>query len=316
MRICVLDLGGLSFHLLHARVLGTSELVRLSSLRLPTRLGSQTMQTGVLSPASWETGLKDLGRLCEEARMLAPDRIVVVATSAFRAASNAHAFVAAARELFAVDISVLSPEREAELTYGGVLSAEPMGAGSLAVVDLGGGSCEVALGNGREYRQSYSADIGVLTLRDAFQIEDSVGPIKMGAITEVIRMALQPAREIMARAKPERVIFASGTARAVARLARSVLGEVLPPGQISLAQASELRKYVLNRQPRQFLEHDVDAHRADVIAIAAIALETLMTSFQCLQAEFSTRGLREGVALASGVGSHRAKRAAAAREEL
>lgn len=283
--------------MLHARRMGRGDFVRLGGLRLPTGLGNKTMQTGVLDSAAYQSGLEDLGVLCEEIRALAPDRIVAVATSAIRAASNAHAFIAAALEQYQLKIEVLSPEEEARLCYQGAASELGDWSGPLAVVDLGGGSCEVAVGQGRKYHASFSADIGVLPLREAFDITDSVGPIKAGAIAEVVRMSLRPASAMFHSIAPEKLVLASGTARAVHQLARSVFMGAMPPGQMTLFHMRKLREYVVDRHPKEFLDHHVGVQRAFVIATAVIIIETLMSQFSCLTAEVSGRGLREGVVL-------------------
>jgi exopolyphosphatase/guanosine-5'-triphosphate,3'-diphosphate pyrophosphatase len=287
----------MSFHMMHARRMGGGDLVRLGGLRLATGLGSKTMQQGVLDSAAYQSGLADLGLLCEEIRALAPDRVVAVATSAIRAASNAHAFIAAAREQYQLEIEVLSPEEEAQLCYQGAASELIDWSGPLAVVDLGGGSCEVALGQGRRYQASFSADIGVLPLREAFDVTDRLGPIKAGAMAEVVRMSLRPASGLFRSLAPEKLLLASGSARAVHKLARSVFQGALPPGQMTLMHMRKLREYVVDRHPKEFLDHGVGVQRACVIATAVIVLETLMSQFSCLTAEVSSRGLREGVVL-------------------
>ncbi len=297
MRICVLDLGGMSFHLLHVRSVGNGQFVHLGNLRLPTRLGKHTIQSGVIDAEGWRNAMDDLEVLCEEIRTLAPDRIVAVATSAVRAASNSHAFIAEVRKRFGLHIEVLDEVQEAALCYRGAASELENWSGPLAVVDLGGGSCEVAVGAGAKYQRSFSADIGVLPLREAFGITDVVTELKADALSEVVRMSLRPASSMLASAAPERLVLASGTARAVHALARSVFGGALPPGQMTLMQARKVRQFVTGRSSREFLDHDVQIHRVDVIAIAVIVIETIMSQLSCLTAEFSNRGLREGVVL-------------------
>jgi len=297
MRICVLDLGGMSFHLLHVRSTGSGHVARLGSLRMPTGLGRNTMRTGVLDKESWERGLHDLGVLAREAQALAPDKIVAVATSAIRAASNAHAFVAEAKRRYGIEIKVLSEQQEAELCYRGAISEIDDWMGAAAVVDLGGGSCEVAVGEGARFIDSYSADIGVLPLREAFGIVDVVGPVKASAMSEVVRMSLRPAMGLLRSGQPERLVLASGAARAVYRLGQGLFRGGLPPRQLTGIQARAIRDYVVGRHPSEFSQYGVDPERLEVIAISVIVLETIMSQFACLTASISNRGLREGVAL-------------------
>ena len=68
MRICVLDLGGMSFHLLHVRAVGDSQFAHLGSLRLATRLGKHTIQAGVIDAEGFRHAMEDLAILSEEIR--------------------------------------------------------------------------------------------------------------------------------------------------------------------------------------------------------------------------------------------------------
>ncbi len=265
-------------------------------MRLATRLGKHTITAGVIDAAGWDNAMS-LDELCREIRALAPDRVVAVATSAVRAASNAHAFIAEARKRFGLRIEVLDERQEAALSYRGAASELAPWNGPLAVVDLGGGSCEVAVGQGVAFRRSFSADLGVLPLREAFGIVNTVSEVAAEALAEVVRMALRPASAMLAAAAPERLVLASGTARAVHALGCSALGGALPPGQMTLLQARKLRDFVVGRSSEEFLAHGIGVHRVDTVAVGVIVIETIMSQLAGLTSEFSSRGLREGVVL-------------------
>jgi exopolyphosphatase/guanosine-5'-triphosphate,3'-diphosphate pyrophosphatase len=297
MRICALDLGALSFHLLHAHAWHGGRIVRIGATKRLIRFGAGTVHTGVIGDAAWTTGLAALGAISEEIRSLRPEHTVVVATSAIREAANGHAFVAAARYLHGLDVEVLGHETEAELTYRGAANELNASTGRLAVVDIGGGSIEVAVGDGTSYRESHGAALGVLRLRDAFEIEGAIDNIEAEAVSTMVRMSLEPAAKIVREMRPDRVVFASGTARAVHRLARAVLGAGVSTRYFNYQQAMELRHHVLGRDPAELELAGVAKPRADIIAIATIVIETLMGMLSTSTVEIANWGLREGVVL-------------------
>ncbi|MBL4632319.1 MAG: hypothetical protein JKY56_00515 [Kofleriaceae bacterium] len=296
MRICVLDLGGMSFHLMHAMEIAPGDLTILDDVRLPTAIGQETMQTGVLAPNAYRAGLRDLEVLCQEIRSLAPDRIVAVATSALRSASNSHAFIAEVQDRFGLSIEILSGEEEAMHCYRGAVSELRAWSGSLAVVDLGGGSCEIAVGEGRHYQSSYSADIGVLPIKEAFDIRNKLSSDTADAISQMVRLSLSSAPQSVLESVPDKLVFASGNGRAVYKLAASLFETDLS-GQLTLSTLRKLQTLVIGRHPSEFVAHGLAPRRAEVVAIAVVVLVTIMTVLGCRRADISRRGLREGIAL-------------------
>jgi exopolyphosphatase/guanosine-5'-triphosphate,3'-diphosphate pyrophosphatase len=235
--------------------------------------------------------------MAEETRMLGPDRVVAVATSAIREAANGPAFRLAARDRFGLDIEVVSAAQEAALAYAGAHSELADFGGRLAVIDFGGGSIEIALGTGARCLRSSSVTLGAVRLKDAFQIDGPLDRIEAEAIASMIRMSLAPAAKLVTAHRPERIVFASGTARAVHRLAHAVMGVAELSRVLSYEQTFELREWVIRRTPSELEGHGADPGRADVLGIAVVVIEALMSMLSSPLVEISERGLREGVAL-------------------
>ncbi len=161
MRVAVIDMGTNSTRLLVGDVRdGTlAELERRSTV---TRLGRGVDTSGALAVEAIEdvcTTVADYISLYEE---LEPERVVAIATSAVRDASNGAAFKAELRERFALDAAILDGAEEARLTYLGACAGRPNGTDRTLVIDIGGGSTELILGSGSQIAWRTSLQAGTV----------------------------------------------------------------------------------------------------------------------------------------------------------
>jgi exopolyphosphatase/guanosine-5'-triphosphate,3'-diphosphate pyrophosphatase len=128
------------------------------------RLGQGVDQTGSLAPEALErtfAAIEEFGAMIEEH---GATRIRFCATSASRDADNSHLFVEGVQERLGVTPEVLSGTEEAALVYAGATRGVHL-PGPVLVVDIGGGSSELVLGDGRP-EQSVSMDIGSVRLHE------------------------------------------------------------------------------------------------------------------------------------------------------
>jgi exopolyphosphatase/guanosine-5'-triphosphate,3'-diphosphate pyrophosphatase len=295
MRVGVLDLGSNSFHLLVAERDADGELVKIDAAKEMVRLGAGTLRTGRIDEAARLRALDALGRLAARARA-AGARLVAVATSAVREAENRDELIAAARRVHGVEIEVLSGVEEARLIYLGARGAL---VGRVAVVDIGGGSIELAVGDDARCVVARSLPLGVLRLREALVPSDGYVSERTA---ELVRAAVREgatgaATEVRALA-PRVVVLTSGTARTVLALAND-LG---PAHGVS----QELRRAAVRRliaifsklRPAELPSLGVEEGRSDTIAVGAVVIDTLLDLLDVGTAVVSDRALREGVALA------------------
>lgn len=159
-RVAVIDIGTNSTRLLVADVAGghVSEIERRSRV---TRLGRGVDLAGQLSAEAIEAVCEAIAgyrEICEES---GAQRIDAIATSAVRDASNGDAFIAELRERFALSARVLDGDQEARLTYVGATAERPPTEPTL-VIDIGGGSTELAVGTGEEIAFHASLQAGVV----------------------------------------------------------------------------------------------------------------------------------------------------------
>ncbi len=296
MEIAVLDLGSTTFHLLSARVSEEGRLVAVGDWTRAIRLGQRTLQSGVIDESAWVAGMCAVEQLADRARGLWADRFAVVGTSVLREAENGAAFAEAASRICEEPVEVLSGQEEARLSYRGAVSGVSA-AGRVGVVDIGGGSVEFSFGSDGRCVYTDSAPLGVVRLRDAFIPDRELEPDDVSPIVRLVQMTASPAASTLRALRPERVVFASGSARAVRDLALACDLDGARSDRVSLRALRQVCELSIRASRRELRLMGVPAGRVDTIAISAVVLWTLVEALGCDAALIGERGLREGVAL-------------------
>jgi exopolyphosphatase/guanosine-5'-triphosphate,3'-diphosphate pyrophosphatase len=211
----VVDVGSNSTRLLIADVgEGVVEVERHSRV---TRLGRGVDLTGQLSAEAIEAAcaaIADYVVLCREREV---ERIDAIATSAVRDASNGEAFVAELRERFALSARVLDGEEEARLTYTGATYEQPPAVPTL-VIDIGGGSTELVVGNGSEIVFHASMQAGVVRHTERHITSDPPTPTELEELAGDVRGLIEAAILDEPGASAEAAIAVAGTPTSLASI--------------------------------------------------------------------------------------------------
>lgn len=141
MRLASIDIGTNSTRFLVAEVI-EKKLTTLHSGLITTRLG-QGINGGELLPEAMQRTIEALEQFLQEIAPFKPEKIIAVATSAVRDASNRNDFLQLTLERTGLRVRVLSGVEEAAASYRGVLAGLPVLAQETLVVDVGGGSTEI-----------------------------------------------------------------------------------------------------------------------------------------------------------------------------
>ena len=161
-----LDLGSNSFHLLLARPAGASFVVQ-ERLKEKVQLFGGFSQQRMHQDAQ-QRGLACLARFAQRLKSVDCSRVFVMGTCALREADNAAEFTAAAEQILQVPVQVISGEYEASLIYGAVAHYASQPDRHRLVIDIGGGSTEIACGHGQNVMASASVNIGCVAFKDRF----------------------------------------------------------------------------------------------------------------------------------------------------
>jgi len=189
-RVAAIDCGTNSIRLLIADVEpATGVLTDVTRLMTVVRLGQDVDRTGEFAPEALERTFAALDDYAAQCRELGAEAVRFVATSATRDARNRDVFLAGVRDRLGVDAEVISGHEEASLSFTGVVSAVHGAPAPYLVVDLGGGSTELALGDG-ELRDAYSMDVGCVRLTERHLAADPPTEAQVSAAVADVQDAL------------------------------------------------------------------------------------------------------------------------------
>ncbi|SFN75265.1 exopolyphosphatase / guanosine-5'-triphosphate,3'-diphosphate pyrophosphatase [Pseudomonas sp. NFACC24-1] len=218
-----IDLGSNAFRLMIGQSVKRNRqrvIQEVKTLREPVRL-AEGLQAGALDELALDRGWQALARFGKKLRGFEAGRVRAVATSAVREAANAQLFLASAERHLGFRIDVLSGHEEARLVYAGVAHAVPGVERTRLVVDIGGGSTELILGQGAQPLLTESIAIGSGTFGARYF---AGGRITAQALLEAERVAVLQFEAVAARYRAQgwqQVIGSSGTARMLAKVLKA-----------------------------------------------------------------------------------------------
>jgi exopolyphosphatase/guanosine-5'-triphosphate,3'-diphosphate pyrophosphatase len=157
--LAAVDLGSNSFHMVVARY-SHGQLTIVDRLREMVRLAAGLDPQGRLSRDAVDRAMQCLERFGQRLRDMKAERVRVVGTNTLRQARRKGAFLDRAREALGHPIEIISGVEEARLIYLGVSNTTPSEGGRRLVVDIGGGSTELIIGEGLEARRLESLYMG------------------------------------------------------------------------------------------------------------------------------------------------------------
>lgn len=163
--VAAIDLGSNSFHMIVARI-ANGHVQILDRLREMVQLAAGLDGRNRLSPASQQRALDCLARFGQRLRHIPPARLRIVGTNTLRQARNSAEFVARAEQLLGHRVEIVSGQEEARLIYLGVAHSVGDVAGQRLVIDIGGGSTELIVGEQFDPLHLASLRTGCVSLRD------------------------------------------------------------------------------------------------------------------------------------------------------
>lgn len=313
MRLAAIDVGTNTAMLLVAEIGAGSALVPLHETQRFIRLGEGVDAARRVTAAAMLRLRAALLEYQDIAREYDVEAVVVGATSASRDAKNQVELIDFVRRETGLHYEILSGEEEAALSFRGALSAIDDLDGPCAVIDVGGGSTEIVVGQaGGGITARHSLDVGSVRLTERFFADQPPSPEAVARAEAFITRALDDAALPLDASTP--LIAAAETPLLVALLDRGVSSW----GELSGA-AVTLPAGVVHRWRARLLALPYDAvlaidptlmtGRADVAPAAVLLFDTVLRYFGLAQCRVSPRSLRHGLALHYAARMHIARRA-------
>jgi exopolyphosphatase/guanosine-5'-triphosphate,3'-diphosphate pyrophosphatase len=303
MRVAVVDIGTNSTRLLIADVAspGVYEVERRTTV---TNMGRGVDHTGMLCSDAVEDVcqvIADYKALYEE---MGAERVMAIATSAVRDASNGEAFIAELRERFELDARMLTGEEEAHLTYRGATAHRPEADPTL-VFDIGGGSTELIVGTGGDVGFHTSMQVGTIRQSERHLTSDPPDPHELEDLAGDIRNLIDRAIAAQPAGQPTRAIAVAGTPTSLAAIDQGL--EPYNPERVHgyhlglqriqhmLSQLSSLPLAERLRVP------GLHPGRAPTIVAGTVILVQVMRAFGLKEIEVSELDILHGSALSAAM---------------
>ncbi|PFG34967.1 Ppx/GppA phosphatase family protein [Sanguibacter antarcticus] len=301
MRLGVIDIGSNTIHLAVVDAVRGARPVPAASQRTVVRLMRYLDDDGAISPEGVEALTDAVATAVEAARSHAVDEVLAIATSAVRDATNGPEVLAVLEQTIGSPLRVLSGESEARLTFLAVRRWYGWGAGRLLVLDIGGGSLEVAAGSDEEPEVAMSLPLGAGRLTRAHLRHDPPLATEMSTLREVVQHELESVRDAFAdQPAPDHVVVTSKTFRSLARLAGAEVDAVGPADTWRMRRA-DLKGWVgrlaaIPAEQRESLP-GITAERTHQIVAGALVAHQTMKALGVDEVEVCPWALREGVLL-------------------
>jgi exopolyphosphatase/guanosine-5'-triphosphate,3'-diphosphate pyrophosphatase len=301
MRVAAADTGTNSTRLLVADVGSDGSVAEVERLLEITRLGEGVDAGGTLGEVPMRRVTDALGRYAERARALGAERLLAVATSAARDASNGDDFLARVAAT-GFEPRLLSGEQEAATTFAGVRAPapgeQPVSAEGTLVIDVGGGSTELVLGGRDGVAWSRSLQAGCVRMTERYLGEDLVTDEAFAACGEAVDDLLRVVPE-EAVAATRRAIAVAGTATTLAAIANGGYdADAVHDARLTRAEvrALQARLAALPLEQRREVP-GLEPARAPVIVAGLAVLGRVLDRFGLDEAIVSERDILHGAAL-------------------
>ncbi|HEY8850660.1 MAG TPA: Ppx/GppA phosphatase family protein [Gemmatimonadaceae bacterium] len=301
IRISAIDIGSNSIRQTIADVSPTGTIRVVDEMKAAPRLGAGLSETGKLSEVAIQNALSTLTRMATLANQLGVTRTEVVATSAVRDAANGDEFLKQVKAETGLKVRVLRGEDEARLSFRSALAHFDLGVGRSVVMDIGGGSLELALSADGLVERLISLPLGAIRATERY-----LGGDKKKGMRKLRKHArFELRRHLSARHwHAAQIVCSGGTFTTLASIylarigmesAKTVHGTVIP--RIELEHIVDMLQN-MSLAERQGIP-GLNAARSDIIVGGLAVAAEVAARVEARDLVISAYGIREGILLES-----------------
>lgn len=270
------------------------QLTIIDRIKETVRLSEGLDRHGSLSEAARQRALECLSRFGQRLKDMHASSVRTAGTSALRNARDSAAFVKAAEKTLGHPIEIISGAEEARLIFRGVTESLPLNEGLRLVMDIGGGSTELILGQGKTPRAIESMRLGCVSVTEKYFEDGKISKQSFDNARVAIRLDLRPVKAFFRGATGVEAIGTSGTIIATEVVAR----------ETGLIESNDLTPDVVEQLIDRVLEFDhigslvlpgLSERRAQVWPGGLAILVELLKVLRVDQLRVSDGALREGL---------------------
>ena len=289
--IAAIDLGSNSFHMIVARW-EKGQITLLDRLREPVRLGFGLEEDGSLSEEARARALACLERFGECLRAYPARSVRIVGTKTLRSISDASQFLRDAEARLGHPVEIISGDEEARLIYLGVAQCIAPSKGLRILMDIGGGSTEVIIGNGMTPLLKESLSMGCIAITKQFFMDGKVSEKLVNKALIACLQELEPVADAFLQQGWQEVLGASGTIKAVAKVCEA---EGWSDGTITRKLLDKIIDIYLKQGTTQVKLEGLSDDRQAVFLGGVIVLSALFDALKLEQMQAADWALREGL---------------------
>jgi exopolyphosphatase / guanosine-5'-triphosphate,3'-diphosphate pyrophosphatase len=293
IQLAAIDLGSNSFHMVVATQ-AQNEIRVQESLSEKVQLGAGLDESNFLTSEAEQRALDCLARFAQRIRGIPVGSVRVVGTNTLRVARNAYQFISRAEQVLGHDIEIVAGREEARLIYLGVSHTLPDNGGDRRlVVDIGGGSTELIIGERFESVETESLHMGCVSFNQRFFAGGDITEKQFSRAITAARREVLSIESVYRRLGWHEAVGASGTIKAIAAVCEE---NGWSNGEITREGLQRIRKRLLRSGHISRL--DLKGVREDRAAIFPAGVAILTGIFEQLEIDqmaFSSGALREGV---------------------
>lgn len=301
MRLGVLDVGSNTIHLLVVDAHPGARPQPAHSHKVELRLAELLDERGAVSPEGVERLLSVIAGAVQAAEDKGCEDVLPFATSAVREATNADEVLARVKLETGIDLQILSGEDEARLTFLAARRWFGWSAGKLLVLDIGGGSLEIAYGIDEDPDAAASLPLGAGRLTSGWLPGDPPDPSDIRALRRHVRAQIaRTVGEFSRFGAPDHVVATSKTFKQLARItgaARSAEGLYVQRDLTRKSLEEWVPRLAAMTTAQRCALPGVSEGRASQLLAGALVAEGAMDLFGVDDLEICPWALREGVIL-------------------
>ncbi|QLB12187.1 exopolyphosphatase/guanosine-5'-triphosphate,3'-diphosphate pyrophosphatase [Bisgaardia hudsonensis] len=289
--IAAIDLGSNSFHMIIARIINGSVQI-LSRLKQKVQLANGLDEHNELSQEAISRGVNCLDLFAKRLRGFDPQNINVVGTYTLRRATNNQTFLKQAQQVFPYPINIISGKEEAKTIYAGVSHTQPE-QGRKFVVDIGGGSTEMVIGDNFQPIIAESRHMGCVSFAQKYFPNGQISPenfqkAKQSALDKIEDLAFE-----YNQLGWQYVLGSSGTIKTVHQV---IIANLSADGIITAQHLEKLVQKVLAVSHfNQLNLSGLNPDRTDVFVPGLAILTAIFETFNIQTMRYSDGALREGI---------------------
>ena len=297
MRLGVLDMGSNTIHLQVVDAHPGARPTPASSQKFELRLTEYLDRNNLITDEGYDLLDHAITEVLKHAQEFECEEILAFATSAIREADNGNTIIEKLQERHNIELQILSGDEEAQLTFLAARRWLGWSAGRLLVLDIGGGSLEMAVGNDESASSTVSLPIGAARMTREHLVGDPYSGKSIKALTQFVREKVSHSvtGELLEH-NSDQIVATSKTFRTLARLTDHWYDDSAKTLEYeALTSAIEKLKGLSNAERAQL--PGVSASRAKQILAGAIVAEAVMSHLNIDKIEICPWALREGIVL-------------------